>query len=254
MELTMDAQQDASPWEAPEKAQDQALPGRAYFSQLGIVRRKPSRPDAPPTLSKSCSDKLALKQCTSLLSSLSSLLVDPFNAYIDSLVLPSTEYSATGCKRSFQDRMSMLIGKSWPGGYAFKPFTVETTDESFAYSRKAALAQSDKVAPSNLAAVWTASGIEETILGGVMQGHKPYINKGASGVSRRKTWMAARDVASASVESHDVLAQLLSTTYEEVKNGPLLANRRKVKSQVKEAALQGWIRNEGDSNFTLDSS
>ncbi|KAH6854933.1 adenosine deaminase/editase [Chaetomium sp. MPI-CAGE-AT-0009] len=77
------------------------LLGRGYFSHLGIVRRKPSRGDAPPSHSKSCSDKLALKQCTSLLSSLASLFVSPRGAYLASLVLPASQFSAAGCTRCF---------------------------------------------------------------------------------------------------------------------------------------------------------
>src|SRR5690242_6809944 len=77
MELTMSAQDDATPWtSAPPTISSDALPdsegalrGRSNFSLLGAVRCKPSRLDAPPTLSKSCTDKLALKQSTSVLSS-----------------------------------------------------------------------------------------------------------------------------------------------------------------------------------------
>lgn len=46
MELVMDAQEDATPWPlaVPIAVADgdiQSLPGREYFSELGIVRRKP---------------------------------------------------------------------------------------------------------------------------------------------------------------------------------------------------------------------
>lgn len=47
MELTMDAQEDATPWPEPASfstestADKNELHGRGYFSQLGIVRRKP---------------------------------------------------------------------------------------------------------------------------------------------------------------------------------------------------------------------
>jgi hypothetical protein len=51
MELTMQAQDDPTPWELPvpelnNKARETAetnLKGRGYFSQLGIVRRKPGK-------------------------------------------------------------------------------------------------------------------------------------------------------------------------------------------------------------------
>ncbi|KAI3328468.1 adenosine deaminase/editase [Ustulina deusta] len=179
MELTMASQADATPWAIPAISHqespsspvvipninptslepDALLPGRAYFSQLGIVRRKPSRGDAPPTLSKSCSDKLSLHQCTSLLSSPTSLLVSPDHAYISTLILPTSQYSASGCKRAFSDgqgqdeedkeansqpaRMASLApqNNNWSrtGGYTFQPFTVKTTDLEFAFSRRSAL-------------------------------------------------------------------------------------------------------------------
>lgn len=173
MELTMASQTDATPWAIPPsnhtpnpiKEPDTntlLLPGRAYFSQLGIVRRKPSRSDAPPTLSKSCSDKLALHQCTSLLSSPTSLLVSPENAYINTLILPESQYSVSGCRRAFSDgrtpnddegdkgvavgqaRMAPLAisdqenqdQQQFGGGYAFRPFKIKTTDLEFAFSRR----------------------------------------------------------------------------------------------------------------------
>lgn len=44
MELTMNAQDDATPWLIPSEAassSSEKLKGRGYFSQLGMVRRKP---------------------------------------------------------------------------------------------------------------------------------------------------------------------------------------------------------------------
>lgn len=98
MELVMSAQEDTEPWNYEESEQG-ILPGRGYFSKLGVVRRKPSRADAPQTNSKSCSDKLALKQSTSLLSSLTSLLLHPENAYLRSIVIPISRYVPAAVKR-----------------------------------------------------------------------------------------------------------------------------------------------------------
>ncbi|KAK8917350.1 hypothetical protein H634G_09068 [Metarhizium anisopliae BRIP 53293] len=258
MELIMAAQDDASPWDIPPSpattesdATATSLPGRAYFSQLGVVRRKPARGDAPPTLSKSCSDKITLKQCTSLLSSLTSLLVDTSSAYIDTLVLPGSQYSAAGCQRAFSERVNNLMNVSWPGGYQFRPFTVETTDEEFELSRKTIRERSENIAPSNIAAAWSATGVEETILGGVIQGRKPFDVKGASKMSRRQLWLAAREVSN-SLNGYGGIRQLLSSkTYQDVKNGELLADRRHVKQHVRTTALAGWIPNLGDSNFSI---
>ncbi|KAG5976654.1 hypothetical protein E4U55_007258 [Claviceps digitariae] len=287
MELIMAAQDDSSPWipppspppdthqsSPPSETSTTILPGRAYFSELGIVRRKPSRGDAPPTLSKSCSDKITLKQCTSLLSSLTSLLIDPSNAYIDRLVLPSSQYSASACQRAFSGRLQPLMDEErgssttsssssssrprWPGGYRFAPFHVETTDEEFAFSRRSAIkcTGAKNIAPSNLAAVWTGSGVEETVLGGILQGRRPFEEKGASSVSRRRMWMsAARLAASLRGEAWGHVRQCLGggarQTYGDVKDCELLADRRRVKKEVCESALVGWVSNRGDEDFSI---
>ena len=168
MELTMAAQDDAAPWEVlpppppgngppTTTAAPLLLPGRQYFSRLGVVRGKPGRGDAPPSLSKSCSDKLALKQCVSLLSSVASLLVAPDAAYLRSLVLPAAQGVGPGCARAFspRGRMADVAGRAWAGGYAFRPFAVGATGCEFGYSKRMATEQSVSAvaAPSHQAAV-----------------------------------------------------------------------------------------------------
>ncbi|KAJ5106592.1 hypothetical protein N7456_003267 [Penicillium angulare] len=147
MELCMASQEDATPWEVkrdtkqdPEiqegaaAAEHDLLDGRAHFSLLGIVRRKPARTDAESTRSKSCSDKLALKQVSSLLSWQAAKLVIPTeNAYLAGLILPEDEISNIACERAFGEngRMKDLKGRSWGGettessyGYRFRPFEI----------------------------------------------------------------------------------------------------------------------------------
>ncbi|KAM5379609.1 hypothetical protein ACJZ2D_003803 [Fusarium nematophilum] len=262
MELTMAAQQDASPWQLPASPAEEpianaenALAGRAYFSQLGVVRRKPGRGDAPPTLSKSCSDKLALKQCTSLLSSLTSVFIDPANAYIHSIVLPESQYSVSGCRRAFsvEGRMKPMAGKQWPGGFVFSEFLTETTVLEFEFSRRAVSARAEKISASNLAAAWSCSGVEETILGGVIQGRKPFNTKGASRTSRLSMWEAARDLAvSLGSASSGITSYLASGTYRDIKGGTLLSERRRVKENAQQTALAGWNKNDGGSSFQLE--
>ncbi|KAM0439686.1 hypothetical protein ACHAPT_000778 [Fusarium lateritium] len=256
MELTMAAQEDASPWATPGfiPAEEKGLPGRAYFSQLGVVRRKPSRGDAPPTLSKSCSDKLALKQCTSLLSSLASLFIDPSNAYIHSIVLPESQYSASGCRRAFsvKGRMKSLAGRHWQGEYAFREFVTSTTELEFEFSKRAVKARAKKISAGNLAAAWSGSGVEETIIGGVIQGRKPFNTKGASHMSRRKMWEAARDLSKCLENAGLTPIHLGHGTYHDLKESSLLADRRQAKQEARQTALAGWTRNDGGSDFQLE--
>ncbi|KAI1411391.1 adenosine deaminase/editase [Hypoxylon sp. FL1857] len=231
MELIMASQEDATPWALPPETPPSnsttssptptspttSLPGRAYFSQLGVVRRKPARSDAIPTLSKSCSDKLALHQVTSLLSSTTALLVDPSHVYLHSLVLPESRYSEAACLRAFSSspggRMRSLANSTLGGGYAFHPFTAATTTSEFRFSQRSVnlelIVTEDAhghdakkkaaagIAPSNLAVAWTSSGLVESTLGGVLQGRKQSAGvKGASFASRREIWSLANNIAS----------------------------------------------------------
>jgi tRNA-specific adenosine deaminase 1 len=262
MELTISAQQDASPWEAPlpphlmpdkasASAPGLALLGRACFGQLGVVRRKPARPDAPPSLSKSCSDKLALKQCTSLLSSLVALLVSPAGIYLSSLVLPENQYSATACERCFsaRGRFAPLVAvePQWGDGYAFRPFAVGTTGLEFEYSRRGSShSEGVRYVASNLATAWSCNGLEENMIGGVLQGRKQSDARAGSAVSRGKMWILAQEIARQVKPSRIVATP---GTYEALKNSTGLTTRHKVKEYVREAALRGWVRNTGDDDF-----
>ncbi|KAI9883674.1 MAG: hypothetical protein M1823_004556 [Watsoniomyces obsoletus] len=210
----MAAQDDPTPWPldseelsstistAAEPSDIKTLHGRGYFSQLGVVRRKPCRADAPPTLSKSCSDKLSMKQSTSLLSSATSLLISPSNAYLHTLILPSSQYSETGCDRAFgpQGRMKSVVDREWEGGYSFQPFHVGTTTREFSFAR-------DRVRngdggggktmgvqkPCGVSVVYTPFK-QETLVNGIVQGRRQGDPRGASMVCRRGMWRATVEV------------------------------------------------------------
>ncbi|KAF2020612.1 hypothetical protein BU24DRAFT_3956 [Aaosphaeria arxii CBS 175.79] len=264
MELVMSAQEDATPWTSPpptisspedtDTSNDttplSALRGRSHFSHLGAVRLKPSRPDAPPTLSKSCTDKLALTQCTSILSSLTSLLVAPGNAYIASLVLPESQYVASACERAFSasGRMSAVDEERWKGGYRFQPFAVRPTAREFAHSRRSVPAL-EKAVPCNISAVHTPH-FQETLIGGVLQGRKQFDPRGASQICRTSMWRGVLEVASMLAVTR-VVAALGKRTYADVKGSGVLGARRVVKDDVRREALAGWVRNGGDGDFDL---
>lgn len=250
------------------------LLGRACFSHLGVVRRKPARPDAPPTLSKSCSDKLALRQCTSLLSSVTSLLVSPRGGvYLSSLVVPASQFSETAVERCFSPRGRMAgvqegAGRDgegrrrrrrrsrWQGGYVFWPFEVRTTGLEFAFSRRGAgegRGDGDReggarFVASSLATAWTANGLAENVIGGVLQGRKQTDPRGGSALCRKRMWALAAEVARLSgVEG----AAPEDGLYKDLKGGKVLADRRQVKEDLRAGALKGWVRNTGDDGFGL---
>ncbi|GKZ37965.1 hypothetical protein AbraIFM66950_009828 [Aspergillus brasiliensis] len=176
MELTMAAQDDPTPWEIPPSQQNieeeaGLLSGRANFSQLGIVRRKPARADAPSTKSKSCSDKLALRQVSSLLSRGMSLLVAVTeNAYLAGVVMPREEVSETGCVRAWgvDGRMGPLVSRfkeeSSMDGYGYHPFRVLSVDmdvveKLWPYGKPQSKEAGMKCKPGNISAIWTAAPV-----------------------------------------------------------------------------------------------
>lgn len=264
MELIMDAQDDATPWtsapptissalsesSAPAESTG-ALRGRSNFSLLGTVRCKPSRADAPPTLSKSCTDKLTLKQATSLLSSITSTMISPQNAYIHTLILPASQHVPAACERAFS-RTGRLAGlddttfQSWQGGYKWQSFDVKPTEREFTWSRRS-IAATEKAVASNLSAVWTPSW-QETLIGGVLQGRKQTDPRGASRICRRSVWKLALQIAGVA-STPMVLEALTRRTYQKVKEINDLNGRGKVKKDVQEQGLKGWVKNTGDSDF-----
>lgn len=249
----MGAQDDATSWDLPQDP-PRDLPGRAYFSRLGIVRRKPARNDAPVTVSKSCSDKMSLKQFTSLLSSATEVVISPENAYIDTVVLPESQFSDVACQRAFSatGRLSALENKTWDTSHKFQPFTIATTTREFQYSKRSVSSRAAKISASNLAAVWTRAGLEESTINGIIQGRKPGTSKSASETSRIRMWAAAERAMRTLVLEDELHKELFSRDYESFKSNPVLDVRRRVKADVWRLSLTGWLRNEGDTSFSLE--
>ncbi|KAF7870447.1 hypothetical protein EAF04_004191 [Stromatinia cepivora] len=276
MELTMAAQDDATPWALPpsisgdEEGEGKIeLPGRANFQLLGRVRRKPSRPDAPPTLSKSCSDKLASIQYTSLLSSLTSLFISPQTMYLHSLILPATQYSAVGFTRCFQTRLSTLQNKAEgkrESGYGFHEMGIKTTAREFTYSRRCETnnAKVGEYVSSNISTSWIRGDGKtggETLVNGALQGRKQFDVRGASRVCRRRAWKLGIEVlgviAAMEIAGKGVVERMRSClavdAYKELKGSEILRERRRVKEEVRQC-LGGWVRNEGDDGFGVEVS
>ena len=211
-----------------------------------------ARPDSPPTLSKSCSDKLALKQCTSLLSSPTSLLLSPENAYLHSLILPSSQYVSSACDRAFSSggRLSPITKKQWRGGYAFKPFYISSTSRDFMFSRRSLDPAGQTPKSSNVSALRTPN-LQQTLINGVLQGRKRIDPKGGSAVCRLRIWGAVLDVLKIlAIPAFD--CAMTSSRYIDLKETQVLEDRRIVKEEVRTEALKAWVRNSGD-DFELST-
>lgn len=250
MELIMVAQEDPTPWPlAPnEELANQALKGRGSFAELGVVRRKPARGDCPASLSKSCSDKMALKQCTSLLSSLASVIVSPRNAYLSSLIIPRSEYVHSAFERSFstEGRMKLVAQSRWPGDFAFSSFHTLVTDQQFQYSKRSIKEISTCLKSSNICAIWNPH-IQETLINGVLQGWKQSDPRCASSISRMR--LVGKALAVYEVLENDRAGSTTAPfgTYQDFKNSELVRDRRRVKQDSIARALVGWVPNVQDS-------
>jgi len=255
MELIMSQQEDPTPWDMPvtrsESGESAALQGRGYFGELGVVRRKPSRPDAPQAHSKSCSDKLAMRQFTSLLCGLTTLLIDPSNAYIDTIVLPTSEVVPAAWQRAFGPegrlRSAHVVDAERLQDYHFRPFKVSTTSLDFQYSRRAS--PSLVCVPSNLAAIAYGSK-QECLINGVLQGRKQTDPKGGSALSRRAILQSVVELMQ-TIGEQDRAKHVGRSTYAHIKGSQSLALRASIKQKVRENALKGWERNSKDENWSL---
>jgi tRNA-specific adenosine deaminase 1 len=138
---------------------------------------------------------------------------------------------------------------SWIGGHDFRPFDVKTTHREFSCSRRSTSSDHSLVT-SNLSTVYTPN-FQETLVGGVLQGRKPSDPRGASQVCRKSMWAAVAEVAAA-LDGSQMTEQIHQASYSGFKGSTLLSFRRNVKADVLRVALKGWVRNDGDGEFSLD--
>ena len=198
------------------------------------------------TLSKSCSDKLALKQCTSLLSSLTAAIIAPDNAYIDTIILSREQYVPQAWERAFgaSGRMNPVVGGDRSNGYAFRPFKVATTDIKFPFSQSETRRRSPIAKASNISAHWTPYHSETTI-NGVLQGRKQDDPEGACAISRRRLFHLFHGCASEAYPS--LFTAWRSHSYQVVKRRVAeMTGRAQAKDNVICAALKGWTKNAVD--------
>lgn len=77
--------------------------------------------------------------------------------------------------------------------------------------------------------------------------------RGASKICRRSVWSLAVQIAGIA-GAPAVLEALTTATYRDTKDSVSLEARRKVKKEIQERGLNGWVKNTGDSDFALSST
>ena len=228
-----------------------AMLGRGHFTQLGLVRRKPARGDADVSLSKSCTDKLALKQFTGLLSFPADTLIDVSNsAFLKTLVVYANQYDETGYTRAFGK--TGRLSAAWSGGTRlFDVRSLPTSYPVFEYSKNTGSKA------SNISALWIQQplgrgDILEVLLNGVKQGFKQFESRKGkeSAVCRKQMWMFGARLMSTIPGSSDGRPGAQSISYAKAKGTVAQDERRKVKDNVTNV-LGGWQPNIGDDNWHL---
>ncbi|PSR73472.1 hypothetical protein PHLCEN_2v10764 [Hermanssonia centrifuga] len=94
-----------------QPASNVAARGRDNYSLYGVLRTKPGRADSPPTLSMSCSDKIARWNFLGIQGSLGSQFLCPI--YIDNIVIGEVpqdmrETVREDCERALWKRLENL--------------------------------------------------------------------------------------------------------------------------------------------------
>jgi len=184
------------------------------------------------------------------------MLIHPGIAYISTLIMPNSQYIGHACERAWgsHGRMAPLL-HNWDkkltmAGYSFRPFTVRPTTREFAFSRRAYLSADPVIfVPSNISTLIVGSN-HETLINGVLQGRKQADPKGASAVSRRRTWSLALSIA-AELRNSSLHHTFSEVTYAQVKDSPTLRARGLSKDRAKQDPLKGWKRNLGDDAWSL---
>ncbi|KAI9727647.1 MAG: hypothetical protein M1828_005875 [Chrysothrix sp. TS-e1954] len=142
------------------------------------------------------------------------------------------------------------VHREWPGGYAYRPFQVLPTSKRFTHSNEK-LKPDAKGTGSNISALWTPT-LQETLIGGVVQGSKRLTSRGGSASCRAKMWKASLELAQGLDDARICLA-LQADIYAQIKDSELISYRADVKAEVRAKVLKPWICNTGDDDFDLSS-
>ncbi|KAJ9608414.1 hypothetical protein H2200_007402 [Cladophialophora chaetospira] len=264
----------ATPWPVDDSTAT-VLQGRGHFSLLGYVRRKPARADAEASLSKSCTDKLAVKQFSSALSFPTDLFIRKTDsAYIQSLVVYADQYHSAGYERAFGQ--TGRLSKIGSIGHFFNIEPLPVGFPRFAFDRKQRKSDTQshsKYKASNVSAVWILDkkpdkpDIIEVLINGVKQGYKQLDDKTgkASAVSRRGLWNLALSIGSLVGKDQNgedldpvydnpewltVVHHVLSRgTYDEAKSSYVRSSSVNCRSQVTDS-LGNWVKNTGDGGWS----
>ncbi|EDO14888.1 hypothetical protein Kpol_380p7 [Vanderwaltozyma polyspora DSM 70294] len=209
--------------------------GRLNYSKKNVVRTKPGRYDSNVTLSKSCSDKLCMKQAKSILNSLNwDLFENPiFLAYV---IIPT-----------LKDELLLKLNKEFPErlrgiGIPIMPLTFLTCVEKF-IDDKTEIKTEPALVSSIKILLPREHQIEQSIVNGVRNGsytkkNKPLKKNCQSDISKYSQWQLFKTLKE----------EQLAKSYIEYKKSQTL--REDLKDIIKsKLSPDGWISTFQDDCF-----
>lgn len=268
------AGRDITPWPSSALSEDapepQLPPGRGCFSNLGALRRKPARADAEISMSKSCTDKLTMKQFTGLLN----LPVDLFvqltdEVFLKRMVMYGDAWSETGYTRAFSAqgrlekflRTNSLFESQRPR--FFEVVALPNHFERFEFEKGREVAGGQKSRVSNFSTLWIAAGDEdvtEVLVNGVKQGFKQFDERERKGsvVCRRNMMKQAARVAALLRNKGLSLSVELGpspviSTYSTLKSMQRRSERVRLKRTILDR-LGGWPSKKCEDNFDVSEA
>ena len=204
--------------------------GRTNFDKKGIVRTKPGRSDSAITLSKSCSDKLCMKQLIGITNTITSLLF-PDGIHLDYLVFPKDKLKEDDIYRCFDYRfITKLEGEN--NIHPLKVIGYNKDDYQFHKPKK----HSPDV-PSQLSLLHVIPSKYTQVLnngvknGSFIKNKRPKTN-GESIICNRQLYKKAQ-----------ILLDKDVTTYAELKR--INTRRQELKKKGRET-LSGWVSTDTD--------
>ncbi|KIJ56582.1 hypothetical protein M422DRAFT_218058 [Sphaerobolus stellatus SS14] len=233
-----------------------ATRGRDNYHLLGVLRTKPGRADSPPTLSMSCSDKIARWCVLGVQGALASNLFEPI--YLEQIIIGGVpeglkEVVKEDCERAFRSRLDSPVLADLPSPYSLHTPRITFTQEEFPHGKVQLTSDTPPTTCNECLSYISESGMNyEVLINGLRRGVgdrqrlksrlRPFISKIA-------LFTLYRDVL-----NHLSLSPLMpSTTYHEAKQAATDYKKAKAILLGPKGPFAGWIvSGKTWESFTVD--